>query len=262
MRLAATLLPKALRGKPNGLLECCRHATGYEAHPRAAPESRDRAGTDRRERGSPARSPLRPFVERYIGYRFEGFPSGIHRGLPSRHLTFIVSLRDAIEVTALPGAAGSTGTFAGVLGGLHPGPAMIRHDGNQVGLCIEATPLGARALFGIPAGALASAVVEPHEVLGRGVAALPDRLASATSWPAAPLPFGWPKRNSHPCRTISSRTRPPDADRNHWARTSVPYEAAHSFARFAISSSGTSSTCVVIHHILPAESRTPPERSP
>ena len=32
--------------------------------------------------------------------------------------------------------------------------------------------------------------------------------------------------------------------------------------RFAISSSGTSSTCVAIHHRLPVESRTPAERSP
>jgi len=36
--------------------------------------------------------PLAPYVARYIGYRFVGFPAGVHRGLPSRHLTFIVSL--------------------------------------------------------------------------------------------------------------------------------------------------------------------------
>ena len=41
---------------------------------------------------------LRPFVERYAGYRLTDFPPGIHRGLPSRHMTLIVSIGEAIEV--------------------------------------------------------------------------------------------------------------------------------------------------------------------
>jgi AraC-like DNA-binding protein len=126
--------------------------------------------------------PLRPFVERYFAYRLEGFAPGIHRGLPSRFLTFIVSLRDPIELAGMPGATGSTGSFAGVLSGLHAGPAMIRHDGNQAGVGVEVTPLGARALLGLPAGALASTTVEPHEVLGRRAASLPERLAASASW--------------------------------------------------------------------------------
>ncbi len=43
------------------------------------------------EMGRPDMS-LRPVVERYVGYRMEGFRPAIHRGLPSRELTFIVSL--------------------------------------------------------------------------------------------------------------------------------------------------------------------------
>ncbi len=35
---------------------------------------------------------LRAFVERYGGYRIAGMPAGSHRGLPSRHLTVIISL--------------------------------------------------------------------------------------------------------------------------------------------------------------------------
>ena len=132
-----------------------------------------------------ARAPmpvLRPYIEQYIAYRFEGFPAGIHRGLPSRHLTFIISLGDPIHLAAMPGAEGSIGSYEGVVSGLHPGPAIIRHGSNEVGICAEVTPLGARALFGVPAGALASSVVEPHEVLGRAAIALADRLSSAASW--------------------------------------------------------------------------------
>ncbi len=41
--------------------------------------------------GLPA-GPLRPYVDRYLGYRLAGFAPGIHRGLPSRHMTFIVGI--------------------------------------------------------------------------------------------------------------------------------------------------------------------------
>ncbi len=126
--------------------------------------------------------PLRPYIERYIGYRFEGFPAGTHRGLPSRHLTFIISLQDQIDVAALPGATEPPGSFTGILSGFYPGPAIIRHNGTQVGVCAELSPLGARALLGLPAGALASNIGEPCDVVGRGAVDLPDRLASAPSW--------------------------------------------------------------------------------
>jgi AraC-like DNA-binding protein len=60
---------------------------------------------------------------------------------------------------------------------------MIRHDGDQVGIALELNPLGARALFGLPASALSSTLVEPHEVLGPGTASLQERLSLALSWP-------------------------------------------------------------------------------
>jgi AraC-like DNA-binding protein len=125
---------------------------------------------------------LRPVVERYFAYRLEGFEPGVHRGLPSRYLTFIISLGDRIVVEDMPGATGVIGAYGGVVSGLHPGPAMIRHNGTQVGVALEITPLGARSLFGFPAAELASTIVEPHEALGRHTATLSDRLWSAASW--------------------------------------------------------------------------------
>ncbi|WP_132471219.1 hypothetical protein [Rhodococcus sp. SMB37] len=44
--------------------------------------------------------PLRGLVDGYLGYRMAGFPAGIHRGLPSRHMTFIVSIGAPIVVCA------------------------------------------------------------------------------------------------------------------------------------------------------------------
>jgi AraC-like DNA-binding protein len=126
--------------------------------------------------------PLRSFIDRYVAYRLEGFAPGIHRGLPSRHLTLIVSIGPPIEMDSMPDPRQSPGTYMAVLGGLHSGPAIIRHNGNQSGIAIEVTPVGARALLGVTAGALASTVVDLADVFGSRGAELPERLASARSW--------------------------------------------------------------------------------
>ena len=33
--------------------------------------------------------PLRPYIRDYHGYRYQGFPAGVHLGLPSRYLTMV-----------------------------------------------------------------------------------------------------------------------------------------------------------------------------
>ena len=131
--------------------------------------------------GSPA-PPLRPYVERYLGYRQEGFAPGVHRGLPSRHLTFIISLADPVDIAGMPDAHQRPGTYQAFLGGLHAAPATIRHEGTQIGVSLDLTPTGARALLGVPAGALAWSVVDLEDVLGPPGRELVDRLADAPTW--------------------------------------------------------------------------------
>jgi AraC-like DNA-binding protein len=124
---------------------------------------------------------LRPFVEGYRGYRLEGFPAGIHKGLPSRHLTFIISFDRPVELAAGPdGTEG--GAYWAFVGGMHSQAAEIVHDGNQHGVSINVTPLGARALLGMPAGPLASNVVHLDDLLGSAAVELSDRLAAAPGW--------------------------------------------------------------------------------
>jgi len=120
---------------------------------------------------------LRPFVERYRGYRLEGFPPAIHHGLPSRHLPFMLSF-DSPVVTA---EGGSRWAFAG---GLHDQAATIVHDGNQHGMAIQLTPMGARAVFGVPGGALAGTVVDLEDLLAAHARELYDRTAQAQTWTA------------------------------------------------------------------------------
>jgi AraC-like DNA-binding protein len=120
---------------------------------------------------------LRPFVERYRGYRLEGFPAGIHHGVPSRYLPFMVSFDRPVETAE----GGSHWAF---VGGLHDRAATIVHDGNQHGMAIQMTPLGARALLGLPAGPLAGNVVDLDELLGAHARELYERLAAASAWHA------------------------------------------------------------------------------
>ncbi len=132
--------------------------------------------------GTPA-PPLRRLVGSYAGYRQEGVAQRLHRGLPSRHLTIVLSLDRPLDIAALPDpGAGTPDSYWALAGGLHAAPVMIRHDGSQHGVHIELTPLGARSLLGLPAGALASNVVDLSELLGRRAVELTDRLHGASSW--------------------------------------------------------------------------------
>ncbi|HEV2810307.1 MAG TPA: hypothetical protein VGV93_07930, partial [Acidimicrobiales bacterium] len=91
---------------------------------------------------------LRPFIDGYVGYRLTGFAPGLHRGLPSRHLTFIVSIGPAVTVVSQGDSRQAPTSYYCVVSGLQASAALISHDGNQEGVAIELTPLGCRALLG------------------------------------------------------------------------------------------------------------------
>jgi AraC-like DNA-binding protein len=133
-------------------------------------------------RGRPAAA-LAPYVGSYTGYRYAGLAPGFHQGLPSGNVTFIVSLAGPIEMVAMPGDQAPLALDAFV-GGLHLAPATLVHDGSGAGISIELSPLGSRALFGLPAAPLASLVVDLRDLLGRAGHELVDRLNAAVGWPA------------------------------------------------------------------------------
>ena len=87
-----------------------------------------------------------PALERYRGYRLAGAP-GTHRGLPSQHLTFIISLDEPVDIARMPEGGTSPGKFQAFVGGLHSSAASIRHEGYQFGISLSLTPLGARSLL-------------------------------------------------------------------------------------------------------------------
>jgi len=125
---------------------------------------------------------LRPFVEWYAGFRQAGVAPARHRGLPSPALTFILTLDDPLIVAAHSDPRQPPEQYTTLLGGLHTAHALITHEGRQSGIQLALTPLGARALLGMPAGQLANVDVDASEVLGRFAGELRERIGEQETW--------------------------------------------------------------------------------
>ncbi|MEV5870980.1 helix-turn-helix domain-containing protein [Streptomyces tendae] len=127
---------------------------------------------------------LRRYVDSYVGFDLRGFAAGVHCGPPSRTLTAVISLSDPLEVAAGVGDGSPVTRFGSVAGGLMGRSVAIHHDGRQQGVKVALTPLGARALYGMPAAVLAHRLVPLDELLGALGVELADRLRAASTWAA------------------------------------------------------------------------------
>ncbi len=125
---------------------------------------------------------LRPYVSAYTGYRMEAAPTSVHQGVASAHLTFILCLDGRVEMLGNADPTKPAGSFTAAVGGLHDSPARIAQGDPQTGLQLRLTWRGARALLGVPAGALAGDTVDLRDLLSGRATALLDRLASVDSW--------------------------------------------------------------------------------
>ncbi|WP_371524952.1 helix-turn-helix domain-containing protein [Streptomyces sp. NBC_01283] len=127
---------------------------------------------------------LRRYVGSYVGFDLRGFPSGVHCGPPGRLLTAVISLSGPLEVAAGVDDGSPISRFDGLGGGLMCRSVAIHHDGRQQGVQVSLTPLGARAIYGVPAAALVHQLVPLDELLGALGVELVDRLRVATTWAA------------------------------------------------------------------------------
>lgn len=127
---------------------------------------------------------LRRYVGSYVGFDLRGFPAGVHCGPPGRVLTAVISLSGPLEVAAGVDDGSPVTRFGSVAGGLMCRSVAIHHDGRQQGVQVSLTPLGARAVYGMPASALAHQLIPLEELLGALAVELVDRLRAATTWAA------------------------------------------------------------------------------
>jgi AraC-like DNA-binding protein len=132
-----------------------------------------------------ARAPhpaLRYLVRRYAGYTQHGVSLAVHRGLPGRSVTLVISLADPIRLIGGPGAECGPRSLQAIVGGLHLGPALIEQDPYQCGLHLELNPVGLRALLGVPATELTSDVVDLADMPVPWARTLTEQLAAQPDW--------------------------------------------------------------------------------
>jgi AraC-like DNA-binding protein len=140
-------------------------------------------GIDESARGRPA-APLLPFVAHYSGYRQAGVAPATHRGLPSPFMTLIFTLDEPLAIAAHPDPRQAPDRYDTLIGGLHTTPALITHEGWQSGIQLGLSPLGARAVLGLPAGELADVDLDAAELLGPLAREIRERVRAQSSWPA------------------------------------------------------------------------------
>jgi AraC-like DNA-binding protein len=126
---------------------------------------------------------LQAFIASYVGYRQAGIGPAEHRGLPSPYLTVIITLDDPLTVAEHPDPRQPPGEYLTLVGGLHAVPALITHEGRQSGIQLSLSPLGARALLGLPAGEIAGIDVEGDSILGAVATEIHERVQAAMQWP-------------------------------------------------------------------------------
>jgi AraC-like DNA-binding protein len=116
---------------------------------------------------------LAPYVTSLEAYDVAMGAPGMHRGLPTTSLTFVLPMGEPLDVGWLDGHARAKRWST--VSGLYAGPAAIHHDGVQRGIQLGLTTAGARALLGVPAAVLAGELLEVADV-APDLAHLPERL--------------------------------------------------------------------------------------
>jgi AraC-like DNA-binding protein len=110
-----------------------------------------------------APGPLTPYVASVLAYDVDLGAPGVHRGLPSTTLTFVLPAGAPLDI-GWRDVAGSRSRRWSTVSGLHAHPAEIHHDGHQAGVQLALTTAGARALLGVPAAELAGELLELDDV--------------------------------------------------------------------------------------------------
>lgn len=111
----------------------------------------------------PLHQALTPYVGSWVGYDYRLDPAALHHGVAGTSLTVIIAFDEPLDCGWLD-LPDSGRRFWTLVSGLHRRPALIRTHGHQVGLQLGLTPLGLRALLGLPAGACAGQLLGPDEI--------------------------------------------------------------------------------------------------
>ncbi len=118
---------------------------------------------------------LPPGVTSMVGYQSAPDPGGVHRGLPSSKLVFIVSRDDGVCTDGLP-------PNPVVLGGMHTEASTVLTPVAQAGVQLAVHPLASRAVFGLPTSDIVSSTFSGLDQLGSRAARLHQRMTETSDW--------------------------------------------------------------------------------
>lgn len=124
---------------------------------------------------------LEGVVLSYSGYTERTDGLTVRRELPSPCVVCVIELGPPISVGDAGGAVGSRRP-GGFVAGVYEGLSDTRHDGEQAGIQLTLSPLGARRLFGLPSSELANRAVSVVDLLPPSHRDLPARLAELPTW--------------------------------------------------------------------------------
>ncbi|MCW2996821.1 MAG: Helix-turn-helix, AraC domain protein [Solirubrobacterales bacterium] len=127
---------------------------------------------------------LRAHVRSYCGFRERTTAPVRRRELPFGGVAVILALDDEWWLGEEVAGDRPLTRHTSFVGGLIDGPVVSEHRGRAFTLQFDLTPLGARALFGVPGRELSGRVLAFDELLGRHAPLLVEQLACAPTWPA------------------------------------------------------------------------------
>jgi AraC-like DNA-binding protein len=127
---------------------------------------------------------LRRHVLGYCGYEEETVGFSRRRELPSGEVVLIIGFGPKLETTYPHLAPDRGSTHRSFVAGLHETHCLVATPGNQVGIQLNLTPLGAHLLLGLPMHELTNRVVELDDLLGADGELLVEQLHDAPDWQA------------------------------------------------------------------------------
>lgn len=135
-------------------------------------------------------------------YALDGLEEGVHRGLPSPWLTFIVAVDDPVRVAGTVDEAQSfdparATSYDVIMAGLHPAATLVAQPERQSGVEVAVHPLAARQLFGCSAAELPGHGAHGDEVVGGAAVELHERVGDApTADQRLDVLQGWLRRRA------------------------------------------------------------------
>ncbi|MFI7662049.1 helix-turn-helix domain-containing protein [Micromonospora parva] len=153
---------------------------------------------------------LRPFVDRYLGYRERADVPLVRREPAGVFVVLILGWGAPLDVTDPRSAERGVTTVDSFVAGTFDSWCTTRTVGVGEGVELLLAPLTARRLLGLPLGELTNRAVDVGQLPGHWLDRLRDRLAEAP---------GWPQRFALLDRVLAARltASPPVDPRLAWA---------------------------------------------